>query len=364
MAILSTFRIVSAGISRQKFGMKQELVNLSEFSHVVDLLDQHSSPAIVDEALVAAGLNRKLLSIRSGFVPYAAEAILVETVARAMGDRHLGARISQKFDYKTYGAYARFVLSAPDLATALDRGRRALVLTHPGSEIVIIQSDTHIVIGRASAGLSVLGRRQLDEGTPGVIMQVVQHFLRQDWRPDWIEMPDEPQTEIDVLEEIIGAPIRIGARHPAVAVRLTDLSAPNPDVPNQNDTISLADLEKLMGVAPVQKLEDAVLQLLEVTFALEKMSEDDVAKLLAIGPRTLQRALKNDGTSFQQIRSRFLEGKARYLLSETDIPVEAVAKKLGYQHPKSFRRAFKRWSGATPSEYRRSIDRTDRILRD
>ena len=75
--------------------MRQKFVTIVEFSHVIELLDRHASPAIVDAALKAINIDRTLQSVSSGFVPYAAEAALLETVARAIGDRHLGARVGR-----------------------------------------------------------------------------------------------------------------------------------------------------------------------------------------------------------------------------------------------------------------------------
>ena len=84
----------------------------------------------------------------------------------------------------------------------------------------------------------------------------------------------------------------------------------------------------------------------------ELISEDVAAKLLAIGPRTLQRALKAEGTSFRQVRLRFVERRALSLVSETDTPIEEIAKALGYSEPKSFRRVFNDWTGLSPSAFR------------
>ena len=109
--------------------MRQKLVNIVELAHVVDILDGFVPRRTVNKALQSAGLDRKMLSEGAGFISYGAEAVILESVARMTGERHLGARVGQAFDYLAYGAYATYVLGAPDLRSALDRGRRALSLT-------------------------------------------------------------------------------------------------------------------------------------------------------------------------------------------------------------------------------------------
>jgi AraC-like DNA-binding protein len=288
----------------------------------------------------------------SGFIPYAAEAVLIEAVARAIGDRHLGARIGREFDYSAYGAYSHFVLGAPDLASALDRGRRALLFTHPGSKIVLNETESHLVVGRDSESFSVIGHRHLDEGALFVIGHVVRHFCGPDWRPDWVEIPNANANETAELAMLVKAPVQIGSRMPAIAIRRTDLSTLNPGPPFPEKVISLSELGSLMDIAPVQTMEEAVVQILHITLATGLVSENVAAKLLAIGPRTLQRALKAEGTSFREVRLRFVERRALSLLSETASPIEEIAKTLGYSEPRSFRRVFKGWTGLSPNAFR------------
>ncbi|MEY8099671.1 helix-turn-helix domain-containing protein [Falsihalocynthiibacter sp. S25ZX9] len=332
--------------------MERKLVNLLELAHVIQLLEQFSSRRIVDQALHTAGLDRAMLEGVSGFIPYAAEAILIESVARAINDRHLGARIGKNFQYSSYGAYAHFVLAAPNLATALERGRRALLLIHPGSEIVQRQTDTHLVVGRNSNGLSVTGHHHLDEGALFVIGHVARHFLGSDWKPDWVELPNVRGRDATELEDLVGAPVRVGAVIPSIAIRLTDLTALNPAPPKPDQSISLNELEGLMGIAPAQTMEDAVVQVLSITFATHLTNETAVAKLLCIGVRSLQRALKDEGTTFRKVRAQVVSHRAASLLVETDTPLDQIALILGYSDPRSFRRSFKSSLGLSPSAFR------------
>lgn len=336
---------------RQSTSMERKMVNLLELTHVVQLLEKYSSRRIVEKAILTAGLDRAMLGAVSGSVPYAAEAILIESVARAIGDRHLGARIGRDFHYLAYGAYAYFVLSAPDLATALDRGRRVVLWTHPGSEIAQRETDTHLVVGH-SKDLSVTGHRHLDEGTLFVIGHLVRHFLGVEWKPDWVEIPGKYASDITILEDLVGAPVCTGAAVPSIAIRWADLTALNPAPPLPDQTISLDELKKLMGIAPVQTMEDAVVQILSITLATRQTNESTAARLLSIGVRSLQRALKDEGTTFREIRARVVSRRASSLLENTDMPIEQIALMLGFSQAKNFRRAFKSATGLSPSAFR------------
>ena len=79
---------------------------------------------------------------------------------------------------------------------------------------------------------------------------------------------------------------------------------------------------------------------------------DGVASRLGLGIRTLQRRLQAEGTVFRDIVSDFQKHRAQELLFEGDIPTSEIASALGFYEPNSFRRAFRRWTGMTPDQFR------------
>lgn len=77
----------------------------------------------------------------------------------------------------------------------------------------------------------------------------------------------------------------------------------------------------------------------------------DIVEYLHVSPRTLQRKLQEEGTSFQQIFDSVKLELATGMLKNPDLTVNEIAYKLGYAEPSVFRRAFKKWTGVTPSAY-------------
>jgi AraC-like DNA-binding protein len=82
-------------------------------------------------------------------------------------------------------------------------------------------------------------------------------------------------------------------------------------------------------------------------------SLEDVASRLHVSTRTLKRQLAQQGTSFSVILDDIREQKALLLLARKDLSVEQVADRLGYSDVANFTRAFKRWTGQTPSGWRK-----------
>jgi AraC-like DNA-binding protein len=82
---------------------------------------------------------------------------------------------------------------------------------------------------------------------------------------------------------------------------------------------------------------------------------ESIARRLAMSPRTLQRRLRHHGVFFNDVLDAMRFRAAKSYLAQGDIAGTEVAYLLGFAEQSSFHRAFKRWSGQTPTEYRRRM---------
>lgn len=77
-----------------------------------------------------------------------------------------------------------------------------------------------------------------------------------------------------------------------------------------------------------------------------------VAAYLHISPQTLRRHLREEGSSFQELKDQLRRDIAIYHLSRADLSLQQIAEQLGFSEPSAFHRAFKKWTGLTPGAYR------------
>ena len=80
-----------------------------------------------------------------------------------------------------------------------------------------------------------------------------------------------------------------------------------------------------------------------------------VAKELGLSPRNLQRNLKAVHLSFSQILDDMRAQAARYYLHDPKVPIAEIADWVGFSEASSFTRAFRRWTGTTPTAYRKRV---------
>lgn len=85
------------------------------------------------------------------------------------------------------------------------------------------------------------------------------------------------------------------------------------------------------------------------------LNRDQLAEKLSCSHRTLTRKLKSDGLSFQILLDEVRYSMAKQMLHQANKSTKQVSHHLGITNPAIFCRAFKKWSGMTPSEYRASL---------
>jgi AraC-like DNA-binding protein len=83
-------------------------------------------------------------------------------------------------------------------------------------------------------------------------------------------------------------------------------------------------------------------------------SGDDLAGMLSMHRRTLNRRLEAHGTTFREILDTVRFDVARQLLTDSHISLDDVADTLGYASVSPFMRSFQRWAGTTPARWRRA----------
>ncbi len=105
---------------------------------------------------------------------------------------------------------------------------------------------------------------------------------------------------------------------------------------------------------PNNTIAEAVRKYFNLRADFAHISVGEIAEQLNISPATLTRKLKAENTSFMEIKDRARKQKAISLLGTADLPVAEISDLLGFSETSAFTRAFKKWTGISPVEYRGS----------
>lgn len=103
-----------------------------------------------------------------------------------------------------------------------------------------------------------------------------------------------------------------------------------------------------VGVSLISELQDAIARNAESG----EYTAEALTRQMNISLRALQRLAKEHGFTIRQLLDNAREARARQLLVDATFGIEAISSQLGYSDDRAFRRAFKRWTGQTPTEFR------------
>ena len=124
----------------------------------------------------------------------------------------------------------------------------------------------------------------------------------------------------------------------------------------KQDSFPLSELQYAMLldslVAPHEGgyiLPSTFIELAESLSLVQEIDLQVVEKLLAV-----MRQLAEEGTSFSAVHDRVRTERALELLQDAEVTIASVGSQIGFNDVRDFRRAFKRWTGHTPSETRRT----------
>ncbi|MCQ4290572.1 MULTISPECIES: AraC family transcriptional regulator [Stutzerimonas stutzeri subgroup] len=162
------------------------------------------------------------------------------------------------------------------------------------------------------------------------------------------QLPDD----LEPYRQLFQAPLRFDAPRYALLFREEDVEMP---LPTANE--ALAQLHDRFAGEYLSRFSDSKVmhrarQILCRLLPQGEPRREVVAQALCLSERTLQRRLQEEGSSFQQLLDDTRRDLAVQHLAQPDLAPLEIAYLLGFADPSNFYRAFKRWFGVTPGEYR------------
>jgi AraC-like DNA-binding protein len=147
------------------------------------------------------------------------------------------------------------------------------------------------------------------------------------------------------------APLVFGADQAALAVTDRDLDLPISDTIEELHDLATRYLDSQLPRGPTA-LTSQVRHAVEALLGTGTCSHQEVARALYMHPRTLQRRLHEEGTTFEAIKDQARQDLAQRYLSQPDVPLTQITALLGYSEQSALGRSCRRWFHATPREMR------------
>jgi AraC-like DNA-binding protein len=313
--------------------------------------------------LGAIGVPPDVLDDASGWVPFETMAMAWDLACRRSGDSNFGLHAAENTPPGTYGALEYATMSSTSLVDALRRAVRYYAALGSLGDSAMVQRG----------GLVRIGLTPRCEMTPDAARHLVEHFFAllvtrgrlltggrlKLLRATFVHAAPASTTE---HARIFAAPLEFGATANELVAEIHGLSVPlrssNPEL--------LEPLERAAAKMLERRAQDVVARARAVVPEVLRAGEpglSGVARRLGVSARTLQRRLGERGTSYADIVDEVRRELAHREVALGTRSFGEIAFLLGFSQASAFDRAFRRWTGSTPSAYRSATSSRERVNR-
>jgi AraC-like DNA-binding protein len=322
------------------------------------------------ELAVATGLDRAGLLARMGLtaealadldrpVPLEAQTAIWEALAELPNAETLALTLAEAATVALTGVVGWLIRHAPNVRAMLESIGRYRALWGDPFVPTIDDAPDRVIVHRVFEP-RIARTRVMPEYAPASTIALIRQLTQ--GAPDaplalevWFQ--HAPPRDSSAHEAFFGCPVRFDA--PETRLVLARAAVERPVVGRDAglyaylDRHALSLVEKLSSTAPKPSLADRVRAELTTALAQGEPTQAQIAQKLATSERTLQRRLKAEGHTFAELLDDVRAALARRYLTEPTLAASEVGFLLGYSEPSSFHRAFKRWAGESPIEFRR-----------
>jgi AraC-like DNA-binding protein len=276
------------------------------------------------------------------------------SVNELSGDPLIGLKLGSEEPPERYDALSILVLHTRSLRDAVERMARYKQLTCP-EKILILEKQQECSV----QFLWLLAK----ENEPSILTDVcfarVVSFGRRGTgtavKPIRVEF-QRSATHRAKYEDHFGCPVKSNAKKDLLVFAQNDFDRPfvthDPELVGMLEPHFDAELRKQIMQ---QTMRDRVKEMLKRLVVGQRPAMEDLARELNMSPRTLQRKLADEGSSFLQLLAEARRELAHEYLLHSSLDLTETAALLGFDDSNSFFRAFHRWEGVSPAKWRASM---------
>jgi AraC-like DNA-binding protein len=288
--------------------------------------------------------------------------VLLETAVDLSGDPCLAIRLGQQLGIASYGSFGFALMSCANLRESVQLLLRyGQVLFQP--RWTVYEHEGGLLL-RANITVGSAARQQLVTELSFSNVSAVGRSLygNQVERAESVEiqLSYSRPAHSACYKRAFNVPVTFDCEHSQLFLPAHALDTPVKTANRSEHVVFQQQCEEMLrGLNSVEKTTAAVRQLL-IQSAGDFLDIAQVAESLHVSERTLRRRLEAESTSFRATFEEIRDLLAREYLAKTELTVAEIAHLLDYAETVNFRRAFVRWNGVTPSEYRqRHMAETD-----
>ncbi len=328
-------------------------VSAVTFHYVLRAIGQ---TARIDEAdlIAQSGLDPKVFQEENALIDTEKLTRIFHYAIERSGDPNLALHIGEAVPYQSLGLLGYLLVNTDTVGEMLAKfyhyqrlisKRLNFRFTDEGERYklaVTISQNPHLPVPRFHAEVHLCA-----------IVNILRQIAGYPLMPQEATFAYDAPADRSEHERIFGRQLRFGADENAVFFDKSDLTAPiatsNASMLHYFEVQAQRILEEMDAASWYARVKHVILK----EIGEKEISIEEVAKGLDVSIRTLQNRLKEEGKSFRGALGSVRKQLARHYIQNTKMELGAIAVFLGYSEPSAFFRAYKQWTGETPSALRK-----------
>jgi len=327
---------------------------LSAFSGLPALLDSFdvpSAPLLKRYGLTEADLGD---SDRAG--SFRDMSRLLEQCTQETQCSYFGLLLGSTADLFSLGLVGRLARHSPTVGEAVEALGTYFSLHDTGGTVDLVADGDTATFSYTLHATHVAAPEQLHDFVVGMMVGVLRQLCGADWRPSLVMLPRKRPPKLAPYRTVLGGALRFDSARTAVAFPGSWLARPVEGADPLLHRLLLrevcAGIEK-HGALIGNDVRRVIIALLHEGHC----SRGEVAHALNLHERTLCRYLQASGTTFQYLLDEVRSEIAQQLLRHTHASMSEIAHELGFRNSTVMARAFRRWQGMSPRDFRNEPQR-------
>lgn len=296
------------------------------------------------------GIDPALFDDPENVISYAARGRLLGHCAARTGCQHFGLLVGERGRLPGFGVVGLLAKHSTSVGVALQRLVRHLHL-HVRGAVAGLSVDGELATLRYEILAQVEAIEHLGDGAVAVMFNILRSLCGPDWKPVEVRLAHRTPVDLRPYRRLFGVRPTFDAGEYGVVFDAAWLNRAMPDS-DPELTRLLQDSVAALEVRYAGNVSEQVSAALRTAIVAGHASVESVAALFALRSHTLHRRLAAEGTTFRELVAACRYDIARQLLETSDIEMTEIADTLGYAEASVFTRAFRRWSGTTPTRWR------------
>jgi len=325
------------------------LIRAAALLHFIDLVTELRADP--HKILQEVGLSAEKISDPDALISASAFVNALQLASVKTNRDDFGLQLGIRQDINMLGPIGLLARQCGTAKEALNVISRYINLHNPGAAIELQSSSNKSLLCYDDITGGHPRNPQLCDLALAIGSQIIGLFVQKPWRPDAVFFIHKEPVNKKQYQQFFNAPLHFDQEIYAVKFdsSLLDIEIHNCDEQLKDFFQKYVDeLEKKHKENTISVVENLIRSLLSSGYCNER----HIANILQITPRTLQRRLKENNTTFKTLLSNIRLKLAKQYLFESNIAFTEISYSLGYSELSAFTRFFKRETGLSPSNYK------------